>query len=708
MFNNHPFIKVMLLFPLLAGVIALCTGCNSLPRSGFDPNGERLFASNPLENLNPFRCDLLTGNRSSSTAVPVPSSNTPSLFPSAQPAATTFPSTPTAVPATTTAELPGFLSAGRTNAAVPQYGSTATFTDPNTRSINTAFVYSPDGTSTAEPFEETGGYALPIEPVSGPAILMTPREQIAPVGSEVVMIASYLGNKDRLITNEKIEWTLDGVGSFLNFDKGSYCDPLFFDYTRAKKNSETYVITKTSQKYQTLDRGTAETRDDIHLLRGQTWVSVNSMKEGSTYITAFAPQLKDWSKHSDFGVIHWIDAQWVLPRLPIAPTGNTRMLTTTVQRRTTGQPRGGWIVRYEIIGGPAAGFGNSGAQIEEVETDFSGQASVMLTQRESQTGTSTIAVKIIRPAGMDGSSSRITVGSEILRQTWAGTASVIAKLQGPASSGRGQDVPYTLTLTNTMAVPAVGLAEMNYSPTASLISSNPPADSQSGGTVFWNVTVPAHSSLDLKVILRSSTNISANANFHSQGSGYIRSTIPSVSPGAPPTVVPKPDPASTVPSVPSNSGANVYVPPVTPPPPATTGGATPYVGTQLKLTIKEATGQLPNDDGTMETIVFQSGKPFCVAFIVQNTGTTAVNNVLLQLGIPQEYVGRISNVRSNGRHNPQNNTVELTAGTIPAGGEAVIQIRLPTITLQGYQFTGRVSVNGREVDKQTERIVPLR
>ncbi|MCL2742693.1 MAG: beta-galactosidase [Planctomycetaceae bacterium] len=131
-----------------------------------------------------------------------------------------------------------------------------------------------------------------------------------------------------------------------------------------------------------------------------------------------------------------------------------------------------------------------------------------------------------------------------------------------------------------------------------------------------------------------------------------------------------------------------------------------FVGSQLKTTIEAVTGLLPNMDGTIKDVVFQSGKPFCVGFTVQNTGSTAVNNVLLQLSIPPEYESSTSSVRSNGKYNRQNKMVELTAGTIPAGDEIRIQVLLPTITLQGYEFTGRVFADGKEIEKQTQRIVP--
>ena len=47
---------------------------------------------------------------------------------------------------------------------------------------------------------------------------VSPTQTIAPVGSEVVLIASVSGNEGFLLNNERIEWMLapDGVGQFLS------------------------------------------------------------------------------------------------------------------------------------------------------------------------------------------------------------------------------------------------------------------------------------------------------------------------------------------------------------------------------------------------------------------------------------------------------------------------------------------------------------
>jgi hypothetical protein len=62
--------------------------------------------------------------------------------------------------------------------------------------------------------------ASPVAPPVGPTtgVSLNPSALIAPVGSEVVMIASVIGGEGYLLTNEIVEWTIDpnGAGQFLS------------------------------------------------------------------------------------------------------------------------------------------------------------------------------------------------------------------------------------------------------------------------------------------------------------------------------------------------------------------------------------------------------------------------------------------------------------------------------------------------------------
>ena len=681
--NDNVFVSLhrTIGFLLTASLLLGGVGCNTLPNSGIDPTGERLFARSPFEALNPKNCELF--NRRSSTATP-----------------STTVATPIPAPATIyQGGLPGNLGAATPGALPPlQFGSTATPIDPGGRGINTALIASPDA-GPRPVFADTGGYALPIEPIVGPAVVMTPREQIAPIGSEVVLIASYLGNKDRLITNEKIEWSLEGVGTVLKFDEGSLCDPLHCDFVKAKKVSERFAITKTSQLFQTLDRGTPDTRDDIHLLKGQTWVSVNSMREGTTHVTAFAPSMKDWSKRTDFGIIHWVDAQWVLPTLPIAPVGDQRMLTTVILRQSNGQPRTGWIVQYELLNGPAGGLGDTRAQIIEVSTDASGRAPITLSQTTPMPGTNTIAVRIIRPAGVDGSDRRVTVGTETLRQTWAGNPGVVVRMEGPVEIHKGQDIPYTITAQNLSASTASGVISLAVPSQASFVRATPsPTDvqSQPQGTILqWNVTILPNGVDTINLVLRQETSGQLRLNYPVFHSGAVAvptaSTIPAPSTFAPSS----PLPASTYSSP---------TPPTPPTPPATgTEGVTAFPKVQVSA-VKRGRAVV--------------GTPCDIVLTVENTGSNDVRNVEVRFKLPPEYADRsdaslkkigvplASPYSLEGIDQEYNIRINPAIPLLPAGQKTEYIIVMPTIPQQGYTFDCSVLVNGQVVAHKTEKIVP--
>ena len=696
----------ILLLTTGVGVFCAVAGCQSLPRSGFDPSGQRLFESRPFAD-----CPLF--NRSTSS--PPTTTATPPVNPFQQPegGASIFTPQPTA--------LPGDLGASRTNPVVPMHGSTATALPPGANAVTTAFALSPDA-GPRHAFADTGGYALPVVPVEGPALIMTPREQIAPLGSEVVLIASYLGSRDRLITNEKIEWALEGVGLIEKIDTGSHCDILFCDLTKARKVTDRYAITKTSARYQTLDRGTPDTTDDVHLLRGQTWVSVNSMKEGTSHVTAFAPNMADWSKRTDVGIIHWVDAQWIVPRLAIAPVGESRVLTTTVLRATNGQPRQGWIVRYEILGGPVAGFGGSGAQVEEIETDFSGQATIILTPRDQQAGTNAIQIQIIRPAGIDGD-RRVTVGSETIRQTWSGSPNILLHIRGPNEARLGQDLPYEITVENRTSVAVPGVIALPIPPLASYIRSDPPGMLQ-GSTVLWNVSLPPNSTMAINVTLRQGTpgSLWLRPEFRSTGTAAM-TPAPAPTPFVPPPSSPGqgaavfPGSLPTTPTTPIST--TPPAPPTTPIPPPSMPPAAVFQQPSLSVQI-ESDPSFP----------LEQGNDFRFYVRVANTGTTDARDVQVLVQLPEEFRNRDIEADWNtdwnllaveGR-NPSmsagkpsgwsagidkvSNRAALLVPTFSPGSVVYFLLEYPTIGAQGHNITCTVIAGGQQIAQESRRITP--
>jgi hypothetical protein len=716
---------------LFAGVVVFCAflfcgvfGCRSLPRSGIDPSGDRLFEFCPFQDILSKGNSSGQGQDSSPTSTPVSIPNDSNI--QSNPASN-LPST-TSIPSS---NLPGnFGSPVSGTSSIPTYGSTATAVNPNIHGVNTAIVPMESASGLRPCFEESGGYAVATGAIERPALLVSPIEQIAPVGSEVVLIASYLGRRDRLVTNEKVEWNLEGVGSFLKFDQGSHCDPLFGDFVKATKKTERFLITKTSRFFQTLDRGTPETRDDLHILQGQTWVSVNSLREGTTHVTAFAPSLLDWSRRTMFGLIHWVDAQWVLPVLPISPVGESRVLTTSVLRRTNGQPRQGWVIRYEIVSGPSAGFGTAMSQIQEVTTDISGQASVVLSQREPQSGTNTISVQIIRPASGDvvtGGDKRITVGNEVLRQSWSGSSGVRVSMQGPEHGNIGEELSYKIIVTNNTSVKTEGVLTLSIPPVARYIRSVPPVYTQVGQMLYWNVEIPPSSTVDVNVVLQQSVggrmmlganftpngrvNISSGAttdrtNLSSNtGSGAVANVNPNTSS---PTNI-----ASIAPVLPSGVSGEATRLDATSALGSVTLPGSPISNTNPVIDTSGNYDNLQLEIMVNPNTVLKVDEEFEVLLNVENKGTVDVSNLILRMPIPRE----LRNLEKYNFKGPKKlrdeRTVEIDRNNfnilqrvdvLGAGKTVTMRIGFPKLLPAGYSVVGELLIDGKLVKQTT----PLR
>lgn len=379
-----------------------------------------------------------------------------------------------------------------------------------------------------------------IAPGSGPILLVSPQSTIAPVGSEVVMLASYLEDDGYLRTNEQIQWSLDGAGSIMTVAPGGWNDWVFMDYTCSRRLSEKSAVTTTTRRLWTVDRGTADPSDDVKVLRGQSWITLRSATSGVSHVTALAPSIENWERRSQTGTIYWVDAQWTLPSPGIAPVGRPQTLTTTLTRQTNQAPIEGWTVRYEITGGPAAGLAQSGAQIVEVPTNEQGQARVDLQQTSPTPGTNTIQIEIVRPSGVAGCDRALVVGTGSVTQTWtggAGASSLSIQTTGPASATLGETALYRLLVENqsNVTVPEARVT-LPIPSGMSFVSSNPTPTVQEE-TLEWTLaSLPPGSQQSIDVNLR----------LESPGAMTVRAEVVPVTGGAlPGNVAPPPSPPST-------------------------------------------------------------------------------------------------------------------------------------------------------------------
>ena len=280
-------------------------------------------------------------------------------------------------------------------------------------------------------------------------IIMTPSKIIAPVGSEVVVLAGICGNDSHYVLNQPLEWMLsnDSVGQFV--EVGGMEHPRFNRLVApsAKKFDGNYAWGRTGLKNKLLTRGTPTPVDDIELAKGQAFVSLSSASPGTSYITCVAPKAQAWDKRRRSTIIHWVDALWAIPVPKSATAGTVTPLTTLITRNTDNNGVSGWKVRYSIVGGAPAEFAPNGSQNVETLTNADGQATVQIRQVAGQfdPGTTQVRVDVIRPALFG--ESELQVESGITTVTWSAPALTIRAV-GPKTAGVDQAFNYRVEVSN--------------------------------------------------------------------------------------------------------------------------------------------------------------------------------------------------------------------------------------------------------------------
>ncbi len=341
--------------------------------------------------------------------------------------------------------------------------------------------------------ETTGNiHGGPAGAEPGATVTLSPLRQMAPVGSEVVLIGGVCDGTGYYRVREPLEWAISqgSVGHFVDPGlavvgrlglRGQFAS--FFSEPMPELLSNNYALSCTSKKVQVLTRGTVQTNDDILVEEGQGWISLTSPIEGDTYVNLVAPDLDGWQQRTRTAVIHWIDGQWTLPPSIIAQNNEPQTLTTTVTRRITTAPIAGWIVRYEILD-PTATF-DDGTSVREVPTDSLGQASIQVMPAAQQSGTARVKVQVIRP-GVSGGPDRLVIGEGTTNVTWS-TSQLAIRISGAETAEVGQTANYRVEVSNPGTISATDvLVRVLAPPGFELISSNPPAQAF-GSRLDWNL-----------------------------------------------------------------------------------------------------------------------------------------------------------------------------------------------------------------------------
>jgi uncharacterized repeat protein (TIGR01451 family) len=307
---------------------------------------------------------------------------------------------------------------------------------------------------------------------------------MAPVGSEVILVAGLVGKRGEYEPRQPIEWTIapDSVGHLLTTSSDGHCVTQVFHHA-SHRRSGNQAITWSSASPQVLTRGTPTPADDISILRGQSWVTVMSPSEGTTHVTVLAPKANNWDQRRQTATIYWVDVQWTLPAPAIVPATQPHVLTTLVHR-LAGKPQSGWVVRYEILN-PGASFGSDGQTSVEVTTDEAGRASVQLASA-NRSQTAQIEIKIIRPSDPNDDLPRMVVGQGFTTVTWSAPDPQVT-LYGPETAQVGSTVSYRADIANVGDLVATDLTVSATVPAnMTFVRSEPPAQVV-GDRLVWNL-----------------------------------------------------------------------------------------------------------------------------------------------------------------------------------------------------------------------------
>ncbi len=254
-------------------------------------------------------------------------------------------------------------------------------------------------------------------------ILLSPTKIVAPVGGEVVLLSGICGSDGYLQMNQKLEWMLtpDSVGTFIQVgdDDPGILTRMVGSKTRPTKHDPSYALGITSTKRMLITRGNNDTRDDVQLEKGQTWITISSPSEGTSRVTVLAPESECWDQRKATATIYWVDARWQFPGPQIVPAGQPVELTTRVTRSEGALPARGWKVRYEILQPELATFAGTGASVVEANVDDSGNASVQLVPNRGTSGTTAIDIRVIRPGGESDNIPSLTLGRGQTFVTWS-------------------------------------------------------------------------------------------------------------------------------------------------------------------------------------------------------------------------------------------------------------------------------------------------
>ncbi len=310
----------------------------------------------------------------------------------------------------------------------------------------------------------------------------------APLGAQIVLVATVYDNDGQPRRNRRVEWMIDGPGYIVEADESG----LFAG--RGYKVDNKYAVTFTSYIPKTITRGNEDEKDDVTIEPGQTFIVLSSALPGETVVTAYAPEVFNWDNGRVVTKVVWGDGRFSFPPpLAAARVGGETTLSTRINT-TTANTSGPLRVRYRVLDGPPTllvapggdtSFTGNGGREAETLTDETGEASVRLLQRDPQVGKTRIAVEVVKPSD-NGLGPGTVVGRQETVVMWA-HPDLRLKIDAPPVANTTAPFPVTVRLDNVSAVESKEVrVRVTLSDGATLARSEPPPTrmDENGGLIF--------------------------------------------------------------------------------------------------------------------------------------------------------------------------------------------------------------------------------
>ena len=338
---------------------------------------------------------------------------------------------------------------------------------------------------------------------------LTPMRIVAPVGGEVVLLAGICGQDGYLVKREPLEWMLspESVGQIIQVNDdapGKLSSLLHPHRPKVEKLDVDFAKGRTSAKPQIIDRGTPNCDDDIHLREGETWISISSPTQGTSRITALAPESDIWDRRRKTAVIYWVDAQWEFPNPQIVKADQRALLRTKVTKAEGLVPASGWLVQYTIVDPNIATFAGP-PEIQRVDdrtvrsvVDASGFAYLELAAVPGAMGTTAVVIEVISPAQPEDNIPALTVGRGQSFVTFS-SAGLQLQVYGPEVITQGDRANFSATLANPGDINAENTRLiMNLPPGLRYLGASlEPSALTDAGAVWDQGVLPANRQLDV-------------------------------------------------------------------------------------------------------------------------------------------------------------------------------------------------------------------